>query len=93
MTVHTNFMKGSFKLFIFLLTVRATCTEFQQLLLAKGARLLCDYQQRTVMFEEGSNHNSYCDSLSGEHDHGIEVHNNSEAFQQIVTTSSNEKVC
>ena len=43
------------------------------------------------MFEDDSNIYSYCDSLTGESDHGFKVHRNREVFQQLVTISSNEK--
>ncbi len=33
------------------------------------------------MFEDDSNNNNYCDSLTGESDHGFKVHNHSESFQ------------
>ena len=74
-----------------MLTVHLTCTECQQVLLTKGATLLYTYLQRTEMFEDDSNIYSYCDSLTGESDHGFKVHRNREVFQQLVTISSNEK--
>ncbi len=44
-----------------------------------------------VLFEDNSNNNNYCESLTDESDHGFKVHNNSESFQQLVTTSSSKK--
>ncbi len=42
---------------------------------------------RMVLFEDNSNNNNYCDCLTDESDHGFKFHNNSEAFQQLRTTS------